>query len=555
MSRRSNRAIAFANQQLSVKTAAIILAGATLLSSLLGVMRDRILNGFYLYSYPTGIDAYTVAFILPDFMFSILISGALTVTLVPVFNSLRNDKRSKGDEKAWELASSMVNLMSLVGLILSILMMIFAEPLIRYVVGPNLSEASRALAASMMRVIAINPFLFSISGVLSTIQQATGRYVFYAIAPAVYNIGIIIGTLFFTNGITIFGYQIFEGGIMGVALGVLLGSIMQVIVSSIGVIGLGFDYKFRINWRARGFRKVMRIFPARSLDQGVDYFNSLIETRLASGMPAGTIRSYNQALTLHAMPINLIGVAISNAAFASMTEKLALDQTAQFRKQVQSILRIIIWIALPVASIAYFTRGYLVNFLSRGGDNYLMASILGVLVLAIFFRSVYHILARTYYARQDTKTPLLVSIAAVIVNIILAVWFVKGLRMGAIGLAWAQVASSIVEAGVLFVILYFKVRNLFDRELIEAVIKMIISSVVTGAVTYVMVTIMPLAESDKTMFATLSKFGVICLVVAPVYLLMSRLLHVEEVNPILRRLRQIFFGVPVFIKGKNGRSK
>lgn len=552
MAKRSNRALAFANQQLSVKAAAIILASSTLLSSILGILRDRILNGFYLYSYPTGIDAYTVAFILPDFMFSILISGALTVTLVPVFNSLRKDKRYKDDSKAWELASSMLNLMSLVGLILSILMIIFAEPLIKYVVGPDLSEASRALAASMMRIIAINPFLFSISGVLSSIQQATGRYVFYAIAPAVYNIGIIIGTIFFTKGITIFGYQIFEGGIMGVALGVLLGSILQVIVSSIGVIGLGFEYKFRINWRARGFRKVMKLFPARSVDQGIDYFNSLVETRLASGMPAGTIRSYNQALTLHSMPINLIGVAISNAAFASMTEKLALDQTAQFRKQVQSVLRVIVWIALPVAVVVYFTRGYLINFLSRGGDNYLMASLLGVLVLAIFFRSIYHILARTFYARQDTKTPLIVSIIAMAINIGVAVWFVRGLDSGPIGLAWAQVISSVVEASILVALLFIQIQNLFDRDLVVSMFKMLITSLSTGGVAYLMVSLIPLAETDKTLFATLSKFSVIIFVAGVAYLVFSKLFRVEEVEPVLRFLRRLFFGKPITKRTSRG---
>ena len=225
MKQQARRVVAFANRKLSVKTAAILLAGSILLSSLLGILRSRLLNGYYLDTYPTGIDAYTVAFIIPDFMFSILVSGALTVTFVPVFNQLRNDKRYKDNRGAWELTSSVLNLMSLVTLGISVLIMIFAEPLIQYVVGPYLSEASRALAASMMRVIAINPFLFSISGIMTSLQQAYGRFFFYAIAPAVYNLGIILGITMFTDGITLFGWRVFDGGIMGVAIGVVFGSI------------------------------------------------------------------------------------------------------------------------------------------------------------------------------------------------------------------------------------------------------------------------------------------------------------------------------------------
>jgi putative peptidoglycan lipid II flippase len=90
----------------------------------------------------------------------------------------------------------------------------------------------------MMRVIAVNPFLFAVATVIASMQQAIGRFTFYALAPTIYNVGIIIGATFFINGINIFGWQVFEGGIMGVALGVVLGSIMQLLVSSIGLIGL-----------------------------------------------------------------------------------------------------------------------------------------------------------------------------------------------------------------------------------------------------------------------------------------------------------------------------
>ena len=307
--------VALANRKLSVQFAAIVLASSTLVSALLGIFRDRLLNSYYLDTYPTGIDAYTAAFTIPDFMFFILTSGALAVSFIPVFN-----QRLMGGNKksAWELSSSLLNLMALLTLAASVLIMIFADPLVRYVVGPGLDESGTILAINMMRVIAINPFLFSISTILSSIQQALGRFVFYALAPALYNVGILIGIVWFTGGINIFGFQLFEGGIMGVALGVVLGAIMQLTVSLIGLFGLGFDYEFKISWRNQGFRSVLKLLPARSLDQGIDYLNTIVTTNLSSRMGAGALRSYNQAASLSQMPVNLVGVAISTAFFPKL---------------------------------------------------------------------------------------------------------------------------------------------------------------------------------------------------------------------------------------------
>lgn len=543
MKQQARRVVAFANRKLSVKTAAILLAGSILLSSLLGILRSRLLNGYYLDTYPTGIDAYTVAFIIPDFMFSILVSGALTVTFVPVFNQLRNDKRYKDNRGAWELTSSVLNLMSLVTLGISVLIMIFAEPLIQYVVGPYLSEASRALAASMMRVIAINPFLFSISGIMTSLQQAYGRFFFYAIAPAVYNLGIILGITMFTDGITLFGWRVFDGGIMGVAIGVVFGSICQLAVSAIGVMGLGFKYSFKIFWDNEGFLKVLKIFPARSLDQGADYLNSLVETRLASGMTPGTIASYYQALTLHTMPINLIGVAISNAAFASMTEKLSLGQTGQFKREVRTILRTIVWIALPIAVISFFARGYIVSFVKSGG-NQLIAGLFGALVVAIFFRSIYHILARTFYAQQDTKTPFYVSLVAITINIGLAVIFTTVFKFDAYGLAWSQSITALVEVIILSIAMRFKVKGILDEQFMICFCKMVISAAVTSVICYGLVLKMPLRETDKSFFVTFPKFCLISMTSVLVYFGLSRAFKLDEAQVISQKIKRLILPKP-----------
>lgn len=536
--------VAKANKRLTIQLAASLLAGSTLLSSGLGLFRDRLLNSTYLPNdaagipgYSVGLDAYTAAFQVPDFMFFILVSGALSVTFIPVFNQrlASGNKRS-----AWELSTSMINFLAIITLITSVLIMIFAGPLIQYVVAPGLSEPGRELAVSMMRVIAVNPFLFAIATVIASMQQAVGRFTFYALAPTIYNIGIIIGLLFFTNGITIFGWQVFEGGIMGVALGVVLGSVMQLIVSSIGLLGLGFDYEFKIYWKNKGFRRVLQLLPARSLDQGMDYIVGVVETNLASRMAEGTIRAYNQATTLHLAPINLIGVAISTAAYPQLTERLAQGRPDLFKKELQAVLRVILWLILPVATITFFARGYIVNFLVNGG-HVLMAGLLGALVIAILFRSIFHLAARGFYAQQDTKTPLYISIFSIALNIALAVWFTMELGLNAYGLALAQSIVAVVEVCILFFILSRRLNGLFDAELVWAISRMVLATSIMGIITYISVQVLQLQNEDNSFLATFPKFALIVTISFTAYLLLSRMLKLKEANPIIRKIGRVLF--------------
>ncbi len=528
------------NSRLSIQLAAVLLSTSTLLSSFLGVYRDRLLNGMY-YDTHTGrvaLDAYTYAFSVPDFMFIILVSGALSVTFIPVFNQrlVTGNKKS-----AWELSSSMINFLALVTLVVSVLIMIFAEPLVTQIIAPGLDESGRELAISMMRVIAINPFLFAIATVLASIQQAVGRFTFYALAPTIYNIGIIIGALFFTQGITIFGVQVFEGGIMGVALGVVLGSIMQLLVSAIGLVGLGLDYRFKIYWRNKGFRKVIRMLPARSVDQGMDYIVGIVELRLASHMESGVARALQQATALHLMPINLIGVAISTAAFPSMTETLGAGDTKKFRLELQKIIRVIAWLALPVATVAFFARGYVVSFVKDGGDP-LIAGLLGALVVAILFRTVYHIAARSFYAQQDTKTPLYISIISIVLNIALAVWFTQSLEMGAYGLAYAQSIVAFIEVVLLFIVMQRRIEGgIIDRVFLHAIGRMVSATGFMAIVTYLMVQLFQLQNTDYGITSTLPKFTLIVAVSAAAYVAICHLMKLEEAEPVIRKLQSIFF--------------
>lgn len=533
--------VQLANMKLSVKSAAIVLASSTLLSALLGLFRDRLLNSYYLGTYPTGIDAYTAAFTIPDFMFFILTSGALAVSFIPVFNQ----RLATGNKKsAWELSSSLLNLLALLTLVTSILIMVFADPLIRYIVSPGLDESGMVLAINMTRVIAINPFLFSIATVLTSIQQATRRFVFYAFAPAIYNIGIIIGITCFTGGINIFGWQIFEGGIMGVALGVILGAIMQLIVSLIGLFGLGFDYDFKIYWKNQGFRTILKLLPPRSLDQGIDYINSIVSTNLSSRMGAGAVRSFDQATSLHSMPVSLIGVAISTAFFPKLTDELGSGDKTEFNNTFRQALRTITWISLPVSAIAFFGRGYVVSFISNIGNNDsngTIASVLGTLCIAIFAKSVFHIASRGFYAYQDTKTPFRVSIVAIGATIGLSVLFTV-LGWGVDGLGAAQSIGALLEIIILLAILHRRSgKRLLNSDFWKAFSRMLLATAITGCVAFSMTKFVPLYATDSSLVITIPKFLLIASVSFIAYMIASYFLNLDEVKPILKYLKKILF--------------
>ena len=528
--------VARANKKLTLQLAAALLAGSTLISSMLGLFRDRLFNAQFLGT--AAGDAYTVAFTVPDFMYFILVSGALSVTFIPVFNQ----RLASGNRKsAWELSTSILNLMALATLVTSILIMIFAEPLVTYVVGPGLDEAARSLAVSLMRVVAINPFIFAIATVISSMQQAVGRFSFFALAPTMYNVGIIIGITVFTHGINLFGWQIFDGGVMGVALGVVLGSILQLLVSVIGLTGMGFDYRFKIYWKNKGFRKVLSLLPARSLDQGIDYVNSIVETNLASRMATGTVRAYQQATTLHMVPINLIGVAISTAAFPKMTERLNQGRPDLFKKELQSVLRVVVWLALPVATITYFARGYLANFVNNGGDR-MISDILGILAVAILFRSVYHIAARSFYAQQDTKTPLYISLVSVGVNIFLAIALAFWLDWGVGGIAIAAAIAAVLEVIILFSIMSIRLKGLFDAVFAHAIARMVSATGFMALVTYAMVLWLPLQGGEQSFFTTFPSFALITFVSMAAYVGVCLMLKLEEPVPVIAYIKRMLFG-------------
>lgn len=520
-----NRLLRRASSKISVSGAAVLLIGTTMLGQLLGFLRVRLINSNFPAFGDNSTDVFFAAFKIPDFFFLTLAAGALGVAFIPYLS----DQLNKGDKKAaWELSSSLLNLLAITMFVVALIIFVFAEPLISNIVAPDLTAVQLEKAVTIMRLIALNPMLFTIASILMSMQQTVGRFFFFAIAPLFYNLAIIVSVFVFRGNV----------GIVGLGIGAAIGAVLQLIVAVIGLAGMKFHYHRKIKWQSPSFRGVLRQLPPRSIDQGVDAINSIAETNFARRLGEGYITYYENAFVLHNAPILLIGAAISTAAFPRLTERLSQGRPDLFRRDFIRVLRAMIWITLPIITVSYFARAYLARLIY---SNYQaeIALIFGFLTGAIMFRVVYTILSRYFYAYKDTMTPLIVSLFIIALNVFLAYNLSRPDSYGVAGLAIAQAIVAAIEVAILTVIIIFRDRKLFNSAFIDALFRMLSATGFTVIAAYIAVSIFPLNVDDKGFVTLGSKLVIITGITFIVYGLLSWLLGLEEVQPVINKLKRI----------------
>lgn len=519
-----NRLLKKANARISLGNAAALLVATSIIGQLLGFLRTRMINANFLATGPNSTDAYFAAVKIPDFFFFTLAAGALGVAFMPILA----DHIEKGDKKgSWELSASLMNLLGIIMAIVGVIIIVFAEPLLKYIVAPGLTPEQMHNAVWIMRLIAFNPLLFTLSGILTSIQQLYGRFFFYAVAPLFYNLSIIISIFVLHNF-----------GLIGLGIGALLGAVLQLGVVFFGLAGLRFHYYPKILWRNKDFRHILRQLPPRSIDQGIDSLNSIVETNRARALGEGYLSYYENAYMLQQAPIMLVGTAISTAAFPRLTNRLSQGRPDLFRREFLRVIRVMIWIALPVVVIGYFARGYLARLIfSRNAPE--IALILGFFAGAIFFRILYTIVSRYFYAYKDTMTPLFVSIFAIALNVFLAITLSR--VYGVTGLAMAQSLVAFAEVVVLVIVMVIRDPKLFDRTFIGGLFKIVSVTGFTLLAAFMMISLLPLNADDRGFIVLGTKLAAIIGVTFTVHVAVSWLFGLEEVNPIVGKAKRILF--------------
>jgi putative peptidoglycan lipid II flippase len=514
-----------ANQRITFGNAATLLIATALCSQVLGFFRNRLIAANFAKPNPGNTDAFFAAFQIPDFFFLTIAAGALGVAFVPVLS----DRLFKGDRKGmWEITNSLLNVLTVVMFGVALVIFVFAHPLLHYIVAPKLGPAELNKATTIMRLVALNPLLFTLSGIITSVQQTFGRFFFYAIAPLFYNLSIIMSVYIFHQRL----------GVVGLGVGALVGAMAQFAVASLGLVGLGFRYKPKINLKSDDFKLLLRKLPARSIDQGIDQINSIVETNRATTLGTGPVTYYNFSTTLMNVPVMLFGTAIATAAFPRLADRLSQGRPDLFHRDFFKVLRIMIWIALPVVVISYFTRGYLARLL-YGNVSQQIPLIFGYLTAAIFFRIIYTIISRYFYAQKDTVTPLMVSLFAIGLNVFLAFHLAKPEVYGTAGLALAQSIVAATEVIILVLVMFMRDPYILNRAFWLACLRIVSVTGFSVLTAFVMVSVLPLQLANRGFMTLGLRFGSIAGVTFAVHLAISWLFGLEEVTPIIEKAKRI----------------
>lgn len=385
------------------------------------------------------LDAFVAAGGLPELLNTVISGGALAAPLIPVLTSYLSRNDQEGSRR---LTSGVINLALLATAVLAVLVALFAPWLVRNVVASGFSSTQQALTAGLMRFMLISTLIFAVSGTVMSILHAHQHFLLPALAPIFYNLGIIGGAVFLAR----------PWGVWGLAVGAVVGSVMHLLIQVPGLL------RYQVRWRPvlslndPALRRVLRLMGPRVLTLGVVQINSLVAVRLASELSEGSVSALNFGWRLMQMPETIIGTAIATAVFPTLSELATLGHTRQLRDTMSATLRVVLAMGLPAALGLALLGRPLIELLFGGGrfgdastDAVLAA--LGGYTVGLVGHAALEVTARAFFARQDTRTPLVVAVLGMMVTIA----FSLGLRrpMGHAGLALANSLGVSVEVGLL----------------------------------------------------------------------------------------------------------
>lgn len=384
----------------SFHAASFILAGATLASKLLGLVRDRLLAARF--GAGTELDVYYAAFQLPDILYTLLLAGAASAAVLPVL--LEHDRR--GEQATERFLSNLLTVFSATAVLLVALAWIVAPAFVG-VVAPGFDADASASVARLTRIMLGNAFLIGVAGIFSSVLQARHRFFVFALPPVIYNVGIIAGILVAVPRV----------GIDGVAYGVLAGGALQVLVQLPAIVGLGFRFRPRRPFLDPGLGRVVRTSLPRVLAIAMTQVTLTVLVAIASLFAAGSISAFRLAVNLAYVPVGIFGVSWALAIFPRLSREALARRGESFRSQFELGIRSILFWVLPAAALAVVLRAHIVRIVLGSGafdwaDTRMVAALVAVLAVAVVSESVLPLLLRAFYALGRTAEPLLWDITA-----------------------------------------------------------------------------------------------------------------------------------------------
>jgi putative peptidoglycan lipid II flippase len=503
----------------------------TLLSRILGLVRDMVLA--YFFGSKMAADAFFVAFRIPNLLRRFFAEGSLTIAFIPVFTETLTQK-SKQD--AFELARAVLTLLSLVLVVVTILGVLLSPWIVRIqAYGFGASGAKYELTVLLTRITFPYIFLVSLVAFFMGVLNSLRHFAAPAAAPILLNVGIIAGAMWISPRLS--------EPIVGVAIGVIIGGILQVLLQIPWILQKGFS--LRPLWMP-GHPAVKRIgllmVPA-IFGSAIYQVNQFIGTLLASFLTQGSISWLYYADRIVEFPLGVFAIAISTAALPSLAKQVAGKDLSEFRETLGHSLRLVFFITTPATVGMIILRVPIIEvFFQRGAFDHvttlMTAQALLFYSLGLWAFSASRVMLSAFYAFQDTKTPVQVATITMIANVLLSLLLMGPLRHG--GLALALSLSSTVQ--LLFLIFILRARgDLLDlKSMVSSAGKSLAASAVMGIVLYDL-NRRWLAAGEPVIFWShaLALTGVICVGVA-VYFLMARIFRCREISSVLDMVKPIF---------------
>jgi putative peptidoglycan lipid II flippase len=335
----------------TITFAAFLLALSTLISRILGLVRDRLLAGRF--GAGEELDIYFAAFRIPDFFYGILIAGGITAAFLPVFSEYFSKKTSKENEwspQVLEFTNNILNCFLILLILICLILAIFAPLIIKFII-PGFSPENKALTIALTRIIFLSPIFFGLSSVFSGILHFFNKFLVYSLAPILYNLGIIFGILFLVPSF----------GVFGLAYGVILGAFLHLIIQIPAAKNSGFKYKPLFNFKYSGLKKVFKLMIPRTIGSAAYHINLVVITAIASTLTAGSITIFNFSNNLHYFPIGLIGTSFAISSFPVFSKFWARGQKREFLDSFSSSFRQIIFFIIPISLLIFILRAQIVR--------------------------------------------------------------------------------------------------------------------------------------------------------------------------------------------------
>ncbi len=459
----------FSGKSNTIASAAVIVASFSILSRLVGFIRDRILAGTF--GAGDSLDIYFAAFRIPDFLFQLIVVGALSASFIPLFtNYYSKDK----ENEAWELTN---NLLNIIVVIFGVLVVagILAAPLLAPLIAPGFDPEKQAAVASLSKVMFLSQLFLSVSMVYGSALQGAKRFVLYSLAPIFYNLGIICGAIFLAP----------EIGIYGVAWGVVIGAFLHLFLQWVGVKSLGYKYRLFIDTKSADVIYTLKHMLPRIMGLAVNQINFLGMTMIASVLAAGSVTILQFAYNLNFFPVGVIAVSYAIAAFPSFCEYKNNNDEAGFRNSFSSTVRQMFFFLVPATFIFILLRAQIVRVVLGAGmfdweATMLTANTLGFFIISLFAQGLVFILVRAYFAYNNTLVPFVIGLLSAAVNICLALVFSE--TFGIVGLGVAYSISSLIQALLLWLLLKRKLGSLDEIRILKSSGVLLLAGLVGAAV-------------------------------------------------------------------------